>query len=826
MSYEVAMASEPALMDPLSALMDTEEILQNETVDPLLGAGYTPSVQENATNNVGNPKDFPNTEIITSKDASVDPLLGAENVEGMLEGAINIEKVSKDVTNVNNTLPPGHPSSLPRHYRKPRTCAVRSCKYRKLYNMNEQRTMFSCHKNEEKLRRWRQYIPGLLGSHAICSAHFEPRFIISSSTFRRASLKSDAVPTLLLDDHPNNQGSPSIPHDQPLTDNSENQGTYPVDNRNDPGPSSQKVPNPDNFNSHNQNSSASTVQFGNQIRSHSLGSHQDRSTEEQQPCFDSIMNCRDSLNNSNDFGQVSNKASNLFNSDCQNQSVNASSIISDSQIRMNDPRSHQDQSLSYMLEQHSNQLSTIEEHYLNYIDSSDMNNFQRQTMDGCESYQSNLANHEGTASIQTQCISNTSAFCQDQSVISAMNQVGNDVTSSLGSYRYNRVNQENIVHKPDTRSINTTTDMCSGESMTRDIDQNMYNPEYNITNSLATHCDQPLNMAGIMHQHYLQPTNNIADIDSSQSTTSAIDHNMYQSQSDAINSLVSYQNPENQGKSLEHCIPLTNNIAGLCSNQSMTCTGDQNTYQLENNVANSFHNQLFSNEEDNCASSGVETSSRNVIQNPSADPECLENLKQETIEDEGDIKVAGNQGDKETKDDLKKCMPIEISVYFSLKREMDLFSRVLPAFWTLSELPRGNDMVFIFSKECTDTESESLVTLFEKTIVLNAKDELILSVHGRSLKVSPPIVLKNLEMLLRIILRFSDLKVCRGICANEFDVDKGSVVYKDDLNYCRHVSCTLITDLVQCKHCYSYSQYLTSLMPNNPPVLGNTIASH
>jgi hypothetical protein len=139
-------------------------------------------------------------------------------------------------------------------------------------------------------------------------------------------------------------------------------------------------------------------------------------------------------------------------------------------------------------------------------------------------------------------------------------------------------------------------------------------------------------------------------------------------------------------------------------------------------------------------------------------------------------------------------------------------------------LPIGNDEVFAFSKERTISENEALVVMYEKNIVLNRSGDMHYSIHGKTLNNNHPYtpnVLKDVESLLEIISKFDDVKVCQGILTSEFEVDKDCVVYKDDLGYCRHVNCILITDKEQCNACYEYSQYLLTIMINDIPVFNN-----
>lgn len=140
----------------------------------------------------------------------------------------------------------------------------------------------------------------------------------------------------------------------------------------------------------------------------------------------------------------------------------------------------------------------------------------------------------------------------------------------------------------------------------------------------------------------------------------------------------------------------------------------------------------------------------------------------------------------------------------------------------------GIEDVIVFSKECTVSENKALVVIYEKTVVLGKSGSVHYSVHGNTLNcndntIEPyfPSQVKSVESLLNTIAKFNEIKVCQGVCTSEFEVDKDCTIYKDDLGYCRHVSCSVISDTEQCNPCYEYSQYLAAITYNNVPVLSN-----
>lgn len=166
----------------------------------------------------------------------------------------------------------------------------------------------------------------------------------------------------------------------------------------------------------------------------------------------------------------------------------------------------------------------------------------------------------------------------------------------------------------------------------------------------------------------------------------------------------------------------------------------------------------------------------------------------------------------------------ELTAHEHLHKNFSFYITQLPENWNLTRLPLGTDQVFAFSKECTVCENEALIVMNEKSIVINKHGDIHYSIHGKMLNIDSPYtpsVINDIDTLLDIILKFDDVKVCQGICTNEFEVDKDLAVQKDDLGYSRHIHCSLIADKQQCDACWEYSQYLLALMVNNTPVLGN-----
>ncbi|XP_011499749.1 PREDICTED: uncharacterized protein LOC105363696 [Ceratosolen solmsi marchali] len=227
-------------------------------------------------------------------------------------------------------------------------------------------------------------------------------------------------------------------------------------------------------------------------------------------------------------------------------------------------------------------------------------------------------------------------------------------------------------------------------------------------------------------------------------------------------------------------------------------------------------------------STNVESTLQDIVKDLSASEQLLLTIKQEMFqfpEDEPQrIKSENLEDHIEQVKEENSFETKELTVYEQLQKNFNYYAKLLPESWSISQLPIGNDKVFAFSKECTVSENEALVVMYEKNIVLNSSGDIHYSIHGKTLNKNHPYtpnILKDVGSLLDIISKFDAIKVCQGILTSEFEVDKDCVVYKDDLGYCRHTNCILITDKEQCNSCYEYSQYLLTIMINNIPVFNN-----
>ena len=171
----------------------------------------------------------------------------------------------------------------------------------------------------------------------------------------------------------------------------------------------------------------------------------------------------------------------------------------------------------------------------------------------------------------------------------------------------------------------------------------------------------------------------------------------------------------------------------------------------------------------------------------------------------------------------------ELSAYEELKNNFDYYATLIPESWNVARLSIGSDEVFTFSKECTINENSALVVMYEKNVVLNKNGNVHYSVHGKMISVDDPElpnIMDDIKSLLDIITKFSNMKICQGITTREFEVDKDYIVFKDDLGFCRHVNCVLVTDAEQCDFCFKYSQYLSDLTVNNTVVLSGPMTAY
>ena len=158
----------------------------------------------------------------------------------------------------------------------------------------------------------------------------------------------------------------------------------------------------------------------------------------------------------------------------------------------------------------------------------------------------------------------------------------------------------------------------------------------------------------------------------------------------------------------------------------------------------------------------------------------------------------------------KEFVDSELTVFKKLQYNFAFYAASLPDLWSMSRLPLGKDDLIIFSKESTIVDDTgALMIMFEKSVVFHKNGSVHYSVHGKDLKTkhpSLPACVASVGLLFKTISVFNMINICMGICTKEFEVDKDQFVFKDDLGYCRHISCSLITDENQCIMCYQYSQ--------------------
>ncbi|OXU24339.1 hypothetical protein TSAR_003153 [Trichomalopsis sarcophagae] len=237
-------------------------------------------------------------------------------------------------------------------------------------------------------------------------------------------------------------------------------------------------------------------------------------------------------------------------------------------------------------------------------------------------------------------------------------------------------------------------------------------------------------------------------------------------------------------------------------------------------VSSAFSNNSLSNQ-----TASNETSLQEIVKDLSLSEKLLMDIKQEMFPfSEDGVKHEDIDERVKTESDVDTK---EITAYEHLHKNFSFYITQLPENWNLTRLALSTDQVFVFSKECTVCENGALIVMNEKSIVINKHGDIHYSIHGKIVSVDSsytPSVINDIDTLLDVVLKFDEVKVCQGICTNEFEVDKDFVLQKDDLGYSRHIHCSLIADKQQCDACWEYSQYLLALMVNNTPVLGNETA--
>lgn len=151
----------------------------------------------------------------------------------------------------------------------------------------------------------------------------------------------------------------------------------------------------------------------------------------------------------------------------------------------------------------------------------------------------------------------------------------------------------------------------------------------------------------------------------------------------------------------------------------------------------------------------------------------------------------------------------EPTLYEELKDNVDYFASFLPKFWTIRRGFIENEEVLTLSKKCHVQINDSSIFINEKNIIINDKGNANFSVAGQNLarnSIFFTMRIKNIETLIQMIEKFDAAEICRGICTNDFDLNKEYKIYKDNLGLFRHNYCTLISDTKQCDFCLNYNR--------------------
>lgn len=180
----------------------------------------------------------------------------------------------------------------------------------------------------------------------------------------------------------------------------------------------------------------------------------------------------------------------------------------------------------------------------------------------------------------------------------------------------------------------------------------------------------------------------------------------------------------------------------------------------------------------------------------------------------------------------RNCEMEKFTVLQYVKYNRKHLTSLLPESWNIFQLSINDDDMVSFSKECTINENVGLLIMYEKNIVIYKNGNVQYSIHGKRLTEIDsdntenfPKNIPNVKILLKIVNSFDQVKVCQGLMISDYEINSDSAVYKDDLNFKRHIKCCLITDKQQCDDCFTFNQSILKAM-NKSQVLTNVPLSY